>query len=193
MELGKTEGTTLESTMDQIHKLLNMKQSVLDTAIQKQTAEAQLKRDQQMSEIVNKHSSKIKKTGAKKGKEDLNRKVKGKKSDAVKDICKRKIGENAWVDQTMNEWPEDDYRIFAGDLGNEVSDEHLAGVFRKYSSFLRAKVIRDKRTGKTKGYGFVSFANPDDYVRGIKEMNGKYLGKRPLKLTKSKWKDRLQK
>lgn len=35
-------------------------------------------------------------------------------------------------------------------------------------------MIRDKRTGKTKGYGFVSFSNPSDLAAAIKEMNGQY-------------------
>lgn len=34
------------------------------------------------------------------------------------------------------------------------------------------QVVRDKRTGKTKGYGFISFANPTDLVGALKEMNG---------------------
>lgn len=33
-------------------------------------------------------------------------------------------------------------------------------------------MVRDKRTGKTKGYGFVSFANPSDLAAAMKEMNG---------------------
>jgi hypothetical protein len=37
------------------------------------------------------------------------------------------------------------------------------------------QVVRDKRTGKTKGYGFVSFSNPTDLAAAIKEMNGLYL------------------
>lgn len=36
------------------------------------------------------------------------------------------------------------------------------------------QVVRDKRTGKTKGYGFVSFSNPLDLAAALKEMNGTY-------------------
>ena len=47
----------------------------------------------------------------------------------------RKSGNEMWQDESLNDWTEGDYRIFVGDLGNEVSDEHLATAFRKYSSF----------------------------------------------------------
>lgn len=53
-----------------------------------------------------------------------------------------------------------------------------------------ARVVRDKRTGKTKGYGFVSFAQPRDFLNSLKEMNGQYIGNRPAKIVKSSWKDR---
>ncbi len=48
--------------------------------------------------------------------------------------------------------------------GNEVTDDLLANAFRKYKSFQKSKVIRDKQTGKTRGFGFVSFAHPEDMV-----------------------------
>lgn len=95
-----------------------------------------------------------------------------------------------WEDQSLSEWDPDDFRIFCGDLGNEVTDETLARAFSKYPSFTKAKVLRDKRSNKTKGYGFVSFKDPNDYVRAMREMNGKYVGNRPIKLRKSTWKDR---
>jgi RNA recognition motif-containing protein len=34
-------------------------------------------------------------------------------------------------------------------------------------------VVRDKRTMKSKGFGFISFKDPDDFVRAWREMNGK--------------------
>lgn len=61
----------------------------------------------------------------------------------------------------MAEWDPNDFRIFCGDLGNEVSDELLAKAFRKYPSFQKAKVVRDSRTNKSKGFGFVSFKHQD--------------------------------
>ncbi|XP_028985394.1 RNA-binding protein 42 isoform X2 [Betta splendens] len=104
--------------------------------------------------------------------------------------CIRTAAGSSWEDQSLLEWESDDFRIFCGDLGNEVNDDILARAFSRYPSFLKAKVVRDKRTGKTKGYGFVSFKDPNDYVRAMREMNGKYVGSRPIKLRKSTWRDR---
>ena len=66
----------------------------------------------------------------------------------------------------------------------------LTRTFSRYSSFQKARVVRDKRSNKSKGYGFVSFKDPADFTRAIKELNGKYVGSRPIKLSKSNWKDR---
>ena len=67
----------------------------------------------------------------------------------------------------------DDFRIFVGDLGNEVTDDALTRAFAKYPSFQKAKVIREKKTNKTKGYGFVSFKESSDFIKAMREMNGK--------------------
>ncbi|XP_033759039.1 RNA-binding protein 42-like [Pecten maximus] len=117
--------------------------------------------------------------------------VGGKKSkkDKKKKFIRTAAGDT-WEDPSLDEWEADDFRIFCGDLGNEVTDECLARAFSKYPTFLKAKVVRDKRSNKTKGYGFVSFTDPTDFVRAMREMNGKYVGNRPIKLRKSVWKER---
>jgi RNA recognition motif-containing protein len=102
----------------------------------------------------------------------------------------RKAGGEIWEDPSLDEWPENDYRIFCGDLGNEVTDEILTNAFRKYSSFNKARVVRDKRTSKSKGYGFISIGDAGDYIKAMREMNGKYVGNRPIRLKRSTWKDR---
>ncbi|KAK3909226.1 RNA-binding protein 42 [Frankliniella fusca] len=102
----------------------------------------------------------------------------------------RQAGGQSWEDPSLLEWEEDDFRLFCGDLGNDVTDEILIRTFSKYPSFLKAKVVRDKRTNKTKGFGFVSFKDPQDFTRAMKEMNGRYVGSRPIKLRKSSWKNR---
>ena len=105
-------------------------------------------------------------------------------------VTSRKLGVKEWKDETLKEWKKDDYRIFVGNLGNEKNDENLVACFRHNDSLLKAKIIRDKKTKKSRGYGFVSFWDSADYIKAMKEMQGKYLGKRPMKLEKSKWKDR---
>ncbi|GJR42472.1 RNA-binding protein 42 [Tanacetum coccineum] len=133
------------------------------------------------------------------------------KAETKKKAIPRKAAGQAWEDPTLAEWPENDFRLFCGDLGNEVNDDVLSKAFSRFPSFNMARVVRDKRTGKTKGYGFVSFANPADLATALKEMNGKlltvpyfrsfttsllyvlgkYVGNRPIKLRKSKWKERI--
>ncbi|CCF76125.1 RNA-binding protein 42 [Babesia microti strain RI] len=112
------------------------------------------------------------------------------RSVAYKKQNLRKAAFQIWCDPTMQEWPKDDFRIFVGNLGNEVTDDMLANAFRKYKSFNKAKVIRVARTGKTRGYGFVSLSSPDDMLSALNEMNHAYVGNRPITVTRSKWKDR---
>jgi len=97
----------------------------------------------------------------------------------------------AWEDQSLHDWPGDDHRIFVGDLGNECNDDLLAQAFQHYKSFQKAKVIRERNTGKSRGYGFVSFLDVEDFMNAMRSMNGKYIGNRPIKLRKSTWQERM--
>lgn len=96
-----------------------------------------------------------------------------------------------WVDNKLAEFdPESNFCIFVGDLGNECTDEHLIAAFSRYPSFQRARVVIDQLTQKNKGYGFVAFKNAEDYLAAMREMNGKYVGNRPVKLRKGTWEKR---
>ncbi|KAJ8610293.1 hypothetical protein CTAYLR_009065 [Chrysophaeum taylorii] len=117
---------------------------------------------------------------------------KPQKPKASKTAIRRAAGVT-WRDDSLDQWPEGDFRLFVGNIGNEVTDELLSHAFGRYPSLVRAKVIRQKHTNKTKGYAFVSFMDPFDCAKALREMNGKYIGNRPCKLMKSNWKDRMLK
>eukprot|EP01147_Barroeca_monosierra_P004265 gene4265-6589_t len=84
----------------------------------------------------------------------------------------RQAGGDKWYDPVLAEWDPNDFRIFCGDLGNEVNEDILSRAFTKYPSFQRARVVRDRATKKSKGFGFVSFKDGKDWLRALKEMNG---------------------
>lgn len=102
----------------------------------------------------------------------------------------RSAGGSVWRDDTLDTWPEGDFRLFVGNIGNEVTDELLVHSFGRYPSLVKGKVIRNKHTNKSKGFAFVSFMDPFDCAKALREMNGKYIGNRPCKITKSNWQDR---
>jgi hypothetical protein len=102
----------------------------------------------------------------------------------------RSAGGEIWEDSTLAEWSKDDYRLFVGNLGHEVTDDGLKRAFMQYKSLNKARVVHDKRNDKSRGFGFVSFLDPQDFIRALKEMNGKYVGNRPCKLSKSRWDER---
>lgn len=92
----------------------------------------------------------------------------------------REGGGKSWEDPSLLEWDPLHPRLFIGNLAGEVTDDSLLKAFSKYPSVSKARVVRDKRTTKSKSYGFVSFSNTDDYFRAAKEMQGKYIGSHPV-------------
>ncbi|KAF8242689.1 RNA-binding domain-containing protein [Wilcoxina mikolae CBS 423.85] len=97
----------------------------------------------------------------------------------------RQGGGQTWTDSTLLEWDPSHFRLFVGNLAGEVTDDSLLKAFSKYPSVKKARVVRDKRTTKSKGYGFVAFADGDEYFRAAREMQGKYIGSHPVLLKRS--------
>lgn len=112
------------------------------------------------------------------------------KKQRVADPTIRSAAGTVWKDESLSEWPANDFRIFVGDLGIEVNDAMLSKLFSHYSSFAMARVVRDKKTNSSRGYGFVSLTDHEEGVTALKEMQGKYCGNRPIKLKRSDWQKR---
>ncbi|KAI3753938.1 hypothetical protein L2E82_26003 [Cichorium intybus] len=76
-----------------------------------------------------------------------------------------------------------DYTIFVGDLAADVSDYILQETFKSvYPSVKGAKVVTDRTTGRSKGYGFVRFGDESEQVRAMSEMNGVLCSSRPMRI-----------
>nr|CAD1827947.1 unnamed protein product [Ananas comosus var. bracteatus] len=76
-----------------------------------------------------------------------------------------------------------DHTIFVGDLASDVTDYLLQETFKaRYSSVKGAKVITDRLTGISKGYGFVRFGDLNEQARAMTEMNGVYCSSRPMRV-----------
>ncbi|XP_016509811.1 polyadenylate-binding protein RBP45 isoform X2 [Nicotiana tabacum] len=76
-----------------------------------------------------------------------------------------------------------EYTIFVGDLAADVTDYMLQETFRaNYPSVKGAKIVTDRATGHTKGYGFVRFGDESEQLRAMTEMNGKFCSTRPMRI-----------
>ncbi|KAK3119148.1 hypothetical protein QOZ80_9BG0714670 [Eleusine coracana subsp. coracana] len=73
------------------------------------------------------------------------------------------------------------FNIFVGDLCPEVTDATLFAFFSGYSTCSDARVMWDQKTGRSRGFGFVSFRNQQDAQNAINELNGKWLGNRQIR------------
>lgn len=93
-----------------------------------------------------------------------------------------------WYDSSLVDWNPSHYRLFVGNIGPDVTEELLFKTFIKYPSLSKVKIPKDTRQGKmeNRGYAFISFANADDYLHCFKEMNGKYVGLKPIILQRAK-------
>ncbi|PIE22759.1 MAG: hypothetical protein CSA62_10620 [Planctomycetota bacterium] len=74
------------------------------------------------------------------------------------------------------------FRIFVGNLSYEVSDSDIEQAFSPFGQLSFFRVIQDRETGKSRGFGFVEFQNPEEGSKALRELDGSELRGRPLRL-----------
>lgn len=62
--------------------------------------------------------------------------------------------------------------IYVGNLAYSVTELSLRNLFERFGAVITAKIVTDKFTGASRGFGFVEMANADEAQRAIAELNG---------------------
>ena len=76
--------------------------------------------------------------------------------------------------------------IYIGNLSYSVNDPELNKAFAEFGEVVSAKVIADKVSGRSKGFGFVEMQNAEDAAKAVKELDGKELMGRAIKVNFAK-------
>ncbi|MDR0546474.1 MAG: RNA-binding protein [Dysgonamonadaceae bacterium] len=79
--------------------------------------------------------------------------------------------------------------IFIAGLSFKVNDADLANLFEEYGTVRSARVITDRQTGKSKGYGFVEIDDEEVANQAIAELNGAEYDGRTLSVSEARAKE----
>ncbi|WP_086276747.1 RNA recognition motif domain-containing protein [Campylobacter vicugnae] len=76
--------------------------------------------------------------------------------------------------------------IYVSNLPYRLSNEELRDIFAAYGEVSRVKIVKDKETNRSKGFGFVEMSNDDEGKRAIAELNDKDVGGRALRVNEAR-------
>lgn len=81
-------------------------------------------------------------------------------------------------------------KLFVGGLSWDTNDQSLSQAFSEFGAVSEAKVITDRDTGRSRGFGFVTFDSPADADRAMQEMDGAELDGRSVRVNEANDKPR---
>ncbi len=76
--------------------------------------------------------------------------------------------------------------IYVGNLSWQMTDEQLRDTFSEFGNVKSAKIIFDKYTNRSKGFGFVEMDNDEEAKKAIEELNEKEVMGRALRVNEAK-------
>lgn len=80
-------------------------------------------------------------------------------------------------------YPETEHKLFVGNLSWSVTSESLAKAFQEYGNVVGARVLYDGETGRSRGYGFVSYSTKAEMETAIESLNGVELEGRAMRVS----------
>ena len=76
--------------------------------------------------------------------------------------------------------------IYIGNLPFNLGEEDLREIFEEYGEVASTKIISDKFSGRSKGFGFVEMESDEEANKAIQELNNAEVGGRNIKVNESK-------
>ena len=73
--------------------------------------------------------------------------------------------------------------LFIGSLAYATTDDTLKAFFEAIGEVSSARVITDRDSGRSKGFGFVEFVNEEDNQKAVDQLDGKELDGRPINVS----------
>jgi len=73
-------------------------------------------------------------------------------------------------------------RLYVGSLHFNITEEMLKGIFEPFGKISMIQLIMDQDTGRSKGYGFITYAEAEDAKKALEQMNGFELAGRAMKV-----------
>ena len=77
-------------------------------------------------------------------------------------------------------------KLFVGSLAWTATDDDLAQFFAAAGTVVSAKVIVDRETNRSKGFGFVEMSSDDEAKAAVDQLNGKDLTGRPVAISEAR-------
>lgn len=77
-------------------------------------------------------------------------------------------------------------KLYVGNLPYTCDDSQLQDAFASFGAVSSAKVITDRETGRSKGFGFVEMDNDNDAMTAIEKLNGSDLGGRQINVSEAR-------
>lgn len=84
--------------------------------------------------------------------------------------------------QSNNNFVDGQHRVFIGNLSWDVNAEILNEVFSEHGNLLDAKVVYDRETGRSRGFGFITFSTQSEAEAAVASLNGKELEGRTMRV-----------
>ena len=79
--------------------------------------------------------------------------------------------------------------IFVSNISFKVREQALSELFSQFGEVTSVRIIKDKETKRSRGFGFVEMANDDDARRAIDSLNGSNHYERNIVVTEAKGKE----